>query len=362
MTLGDDMEASLTDYLKSLRVAGGIVNSGIVVAAATGIVEVKSPEILEKNGGSVKLTQDWAKKFLARLGWSKRKGTTSKGQTPADFPELKERMLSQLEKAVTDHKVPPELVVNWDQTAVHYIPCGEWTMAETGSQNVNITGLDDKREITAVLAGSVSGRFLAPQLIFDGKTERCHPHLPEGVAWPDGWDITHNPKHWSNEETMIQYFVNVLKPYKDSVVAELGLPEGQHMVALFDVFRGQWTEKCKTWLKDHHIIPVQVPPNCTDKLQPMDIGINRPIKDKMKGEFIAWYSEKVKAQLDRGVDANAVKVSLLISIIKPQAAQWFMNAFDCVGADTVKMSFRKAGITERIFPNLLPEPAAAAAE
>ena len=56
------------------------------------------------------------------------------------------------------------------------------------------------------------------------------------------------------------------------------------------------------------------------------------------------YSEKVKAQLDRGVDANAVKVSLLISIVKPQAAQWFMKAFDCMWAETIKTLFRKVDI------------------
>ena len=78
---------------------------------------------------------------------------------------------------------------------------------------------------------------------------------------------------------MVQYFENVLKPCKDSVVQKLGLHADQRMVALFDVFRGQWTDRCKKWLNDHNIIAVQVPANCTDKLQPMDVGINRPMKD-----------------------------------------------------------------------------------
>lgn len=33
---------------------------------------------------------------------------------------------------VTKYKIPNELVINWDQTAVNLIPCGEWTMHESG--------------------------------------------------------------------------------------------------------------------------------------------------------------------------------------------------------------------------------------
>ena len=34
----------------------------------------------------------------------------------------------------------------------------------------------------------------------------CHPHYQ---FLPD-WDITHSPKHWSNEDTMIQYVKNII--------------------------------------------------------------------------------------------------------------------------------------------------------
>jgi hypothetical protein len=53
--LGDEMEKDLIDCLKSLRVAGGIVNASIVIATATGSVETKFPDRLEKNGGDLKL-------------------------------------------------------------------------------------------------------------------------------------------------------------------------------------------------------------------------------------------------------------------------------------------------------------------
>jgi hypothetical protein len=87
-TLLGDMEDDLIDCLKSLRTTGGIVNSSIVVAMATGIVECKCPERLAKNGGDLNLKKDWANKLITRLGWSKRRATTSKGKEPADSISL----------------------------------------------------------------------------------------------------------------------------------------------------------------------------------------------------------------------------------------------------------------------------------
>lgn len=111
----------------------------------------------------------WAKYFLHRQGWSKRKGTTSKGKEPVDFPALKEGMLSKLENAAIQHNVPPCLIINWDQTAIHLVQCGQWIMNQSGENNINITGLDDKREIASLLAGSAQGDFSPAQLIFTGK-------------------------------------------------------------------------------------------------------------------------------------------------------------------------------------------------
>ncbi len=84
-----------------------------------------------------------------------------------------------------------------------------WTLAKVGSQRVEVIGANDKRQITAVFCGSMIEDFLPLQLIYGGKTNRCHPMF----QFPLDWDITHSKKHWSNENTMISYFENILVPY-----------------------------------------------------------------------------------------------------------------------------------------------------
>ena len=62
--------------------------------------------------------------------------------------------------------IPCELVINWDQTGIHYVPVSSWTMAKEGSERVEIAGIDDKRQMTAVFGRSMSVDFLPPQLIY----------------------------------------------------------------------------------------------------------------------------------------------------------------------------------------------------
>ena len=78
---------------------------------------------------------------------------------------------------------------------------------------MEVTGVTDKCQITAVLCGSAVGDFLPPQIIYNkGKTPRCHPHS----EFPGGWHVTHSPKHWSNEQTMLEYIQEVIVPYVES--------------------------------------------------------------------------------------------------------------------------------------------------
>ena len=40
---------------------------------------------------------------------------------------------------------------------------------------MELVGIDDKRQITAVFAGTMAGQFLPIQLIYKGKTSECLP-------------------------------------------------------------------------------------------------------------------------------------------------------------------------------------------
>ena len=60
-------------------------------------------------------------------------------------------------------EIPAELVINFDQTALNIVPTSDWTMEAEGSKRVEII-TKDKRQITAVLAGTLNGDILSNNL------------------------------------------------------------------------------------------------------------------------------------------------------------------------------------------------------
>ena len=63
--LGKEMDNQLQEYVKGLRESKCIVNSAIVISAAIGIVKSHNSDLLETNGGHIRLTKGWAKSFLS---------------------------------------------------------------------------------------------------------------------------------------------------------------------------------------------------------------------------------------------------------------------------------------------------------
>ena len=76
---------------------------------------------------------------------------------------------------------------------------------------ISIAHSDDKCQITAVVVTSMSGEYIPIQLLYQGKTVRCHPK----ISFPENSDVWHSINHWSNEETMIKY-IKVIVPVVSS--------------------------------------------------------------------------------------------------------------------------------------------------
>ena len=67
------------------------------------------------------------------------------------------------------NEIPNELILNWDQTGIQLVLTGKWTMHRAGAKVIPISNCNGKQQITAVLAASNTGEYLAPQLIFQRK-------------------------------------------------------------------------------------------------------------------------------------------------------------------------------------------------
>ena len=53
-------------------------------------------------------------------------------------------------------------------------------------------------------------RLFADAIAYAGKTYRCHPN---GINFPEGFNITHTPNHWSCEKSATEHLEKVVFPY-----------------------------------------------------------------------------------------------------------------------------------------------------
>jgi len=183
LLIGEELETQVQQYIKNARKRGLAINTSVVIAAGDGIVMAHDANLLAENGGTIKLTDDWTKNVLKRMDYVKRKACSKAKVDPEHFDKLKEGFLQEIKSIVTIDEIPNELILNFDQTTLYYIPATPWTMEKEGAKTVEILAKDDKRQITAVFCGSMTGEFSPLQLIYKGKTNRCLPQSDFPSAW-----------------------------------------------------------------------------------------------------------------------------------------------------------------------------------
>ena len=200
--------------------------------------------------------------------------------------------------------------------------------------------------MTALLACTLSGSLLPPQLIYAGKTTRCHPV----VGFPASWDVWHSDSHWSTEETMLRYVEVVIAQYVEATRQSLGLQPDHCALAIFDVFAAHRCNSVLEALNKHHIKYTFVPAICTGDLQPLDLTFNAAFKREMRERFTSWYATIVQNYLDKGKELSTIQPDLRTSILKPIHGRWLIGAHKALSTekDLIVQGFEKAGIKDTI--------------
>lgn len=141
------------------------------------------------------------------------RATTAKSKMMINnVDEVKRSFYNDLGTIIDMMEIPSSLVMNWNQTGVRLVPSCSWT-PEKRSKRVEIAGTNNKEQIILVLCGTMTGDFLPPQVIYKGKTPRCHPKYD----FPCEWNITHSPRRWPNKETMKEYVNEINIPYVENI-------------------------------------------------------------------------------------------------------------------------------------------------
>lgn len=175
-------------------------------------------------------------------------------------------------------------MVNSDQTLVYFAACVKETYAPIGSKQVEILGMNEQQGFTLLVGVSMSGEVLPLQAIY------CHSPASLPSANAPGYkkateelkfhfEYSKTDNHWSTLGTMKSYVADILVPYFESHLQQLGLPNQVCIwqIGCWSVHRSlefwSWMATNYPWIHIHF-----VPANCTGLFQPCDVGIQRVLK------------------------------------------------------------------------------------
>ena len=254
---------------------------------------------------------------------------------PGIYKESELLFHHQIVETVEAYGIPNSMILNFDQTPCKYVLVPTTTLAERNSKQVAIKGIDDKRAITARFTITLDGNFLGMQLIYGGKTNQSLPRY----QFPREFSLSVNLKHYSNENESLKLIDEIILPYIMRERERLNRPT-QKALVIFDVFRGQITDKVLDHFKENNIATVFVLANMTGQLQPLDLTVNGYAKK---------YCTK---QLDSGKPIHEIEVKLQLTTLKPLHAEWLTDFYNLMttseGKDVILSGWKAAGIIQVI--------------
>ena len=232
---------------------------------------------------------------------------------------------------------PPEMnkrwVINMDQSPLWHALPPKRTLNLRGSRTIAIAGSGTtNKRFTATLAVSANGDKLKPMMIFAGTRDgRIATREFSASPYRDRACLICQSSGWQDETNLLQWIDLILVPYLQEKA------QGAPAVLMLDAFAAHHTESVKERLEEIGVTLYQIPPGCTSLTQPIDVGLAKPVKDRYRAKWWAWYS----GQNQDGPTFRTASRELCIS--------WVVDIWETLPASIVQNSWRKDGLS--YFPD-----------
>jgi hypothetical protein len=204
------------------------------------------------------------------------------------------------------------------------------TIDRRGKREIIVCGTGaHKRRLTVTLARTADGEMLKPFITFKAKTARLLKTL--SVSNTDAV-VTTQPKGWMDSHLITQWIRRILLTHT----------QGRHALLVFDTFLGHLTDDVLQKLAENNVTYITIPGGCTSKVQPLDVSINKPFKDYLRGSWEQYMVEQVQTS-----PSPATKIP---TASKNEIAKWVIDANRCLGSqpDMIRKSFLVCGISNSL--------------
>ncbi|KAF4093698.1 hypothetical protein AMELA_G00004910 [Ameiurus melas] len=317
------LEDILEHWVIEQRTAGRSVSTVSIRLKATAVA--RDMKITDFRGGP-----SWCFRFMKRRNLSIRTRPTISQRLPKDYEEKLAIFRTYCKNKITEKKIRPEHITTMDEVPLTFdIPVNR-TVQKTGTSTVSIrTTGNEKSSFTVVLGCQANGQKLPPMVIFKRKT------LPR-EKFPAGVIIKANPKGWMDEEKMSEWLREVYVRRPD------GFSHKSPSLLICDSIRAHLTDTVKTQVKQTNSELAIIPGGLTKELQPLDIGVTRSFKVKLRAAWEHWMTEGEHTFTKTGKQRWASYATI---------CQWIVDAWAKVSVSSIVRAFMKGGIITKQLSN-----------
>lgn len=211
-----------------------------------------------------KASNFWSRNFRKRHRLSVR--TPSRTHVAALTEDQENQTIDYIAQMhVAFGKYGKDLTLAADETPIRSVAQNRTTIARVGTESVKIRKVgNEKEQLTAMLAISVSGKKLVPMIIKKGKTQRCLSTLNLGTDQIGAF----SKNGWIHGDLMIKFLQESVLPYS----------QGRPCALSLDDFDAHWTIEVQQFADINNIELIHVPPGVTSKFQSLDVRINGILK------------------------------------------------------------------------------------
>uniref|UniRef100_A0A8C3UCV9 Pogo transposable element with KRAB domain n=1 Tax=Catharus ustulatus TaxID=91951 RepID=A0A8C3UCV9_CATUS len=267
-----------------------------------------------------------------KTGLSVRTRTTVCQRLPADYKEKVARFRSYCKDKISENSIQPHCIINMDEVPLTFDMPLTRTVEHTGTATVPVrTTGNEKTSFTVVLDVSLAGQKLRPMVIFKRKT------LPK-ERFPRGIKVHANSKGWMDEDAMKIWLRDV---YGGTLHRFLNQLPG---LLILDSMRAHTTETVTEIARIKKTKLAVIPGGLTKELQPLDIGIIRSFKSKVRSLWEEWMLEGEHSYTNTGRLRRASYATV---------CQWILDAWGKVTTRTISRGFAKADVIPGLTSNAI---------
>ena len=271
-----DFEKELVQYIKNKR------EQGVGISTKKFIWYARS-EAKKKKLDRIKFSRGWYYKFRNRNNISIRRANTGHTKPLEDiekhvkaFREKIYHMINSPESIYDfDH------IVNVDETGIPRDAAPKVTLEIKGTKNVVVNSSGrHKEKYTTVLTVTYTGKKLFTVIILKGKGVKKLKS-----ALPHDFYTEYSNESWINTNIFQRWVTEVLARHAKK------LPVGKKGLLIMDNHRSHINPKVLKAIKNLNYDIELLPPNCTGRLQPLDIGINKNLKEIYSQKWENWFED-----------------------------------------------------------------------